>query len=126
MLSFEQACYLVQPFNTSSGIMTRTFVYSRVLTMQQTTKNQIREIESAGFAIHWTLDITILLSGMNFLKKFEFYKLISNYVEFKSKFEKSVGVMFAFLNSFCTRVIMTVILLGFEGCTPFSESRRID
>ena len=44
-------------------IMSRTFAYVRVSKMQQETENQIREIESAGFAIQPHRIITETISG---------------------------------------------------------------
>jgi putative DNA-invertase from lambdoid prophage Rac len=43
--------------------MPRTFAYARVSTKNQETENQIREIESAGFAIQPHRIITEIISG---------------------------------------------------------------
>ena len=44
-------------------IMTRTFVYARVSTFGQTTENQKKEIEAAGFSIEPHRVITETISG---------------------------------------------------------------
>ena len=43
--------------------MSRTFAYARVSTIEQTSENQIREIEAAGFAIEPHRIITETISG---------------------------------------------------------------
>lgn len=43
--------------------MIRTFIYARVSTADQTTDNQLREIESAGFAINPRRIVTECISG---------------------------------------------------------------
>ena len=43
--------------------MSRTFAYVRVSTLEQTTENQIREIEGAGFAVEPYRIITETISG---------------------------------------------------------------
>ena len=46
-----------------SQIMSRTFAYCRVSTVDQTTDNQMREIEAAGFAVEGKRVITETISG---------------------------------------------------------------
>ncbi|AZI35939.1 putative recombinase [Caenibius tardaugens NBRC 16725] len=43
--------------------MTRTFAYCRVSTLDQTTDNQVREIEAAGFAVEPKRIVTETVSG---------------------------------------------------------------
>ncbi|MGQ5524233.1 recombinase family protein [Chitinimonas sp. PSY-7] len=43
--------------------MSRTFIYARVSTADQTTNNQLREIESAGFAINERRVVAECISG---------------------------------------------------------------
>lgn len=43
--------------------MTRTFAYCRVSTLEQTTDNQVREIEAAGFAVEAKRIVTETVSG---------------------------------------------------------------
>jgi putative DNA-invertase from lambdoid prophage Rac len=43
--------------------MSRTFAYARVSTVEQTTENQVREIQSAGFAVDARRIVTESISG---------------------------------------------------------------
>lgn len=48
---------------SESAIMSRTFLYARVSTTDQTTENQILEVQSAGFAVEPSRVITETISG---------------------------------------------------------------
>jgi putative DNA-invertase from lambdoid prophage Rac len=49
--------------DTGRTLMSRTFAYCRVSTLDQTTDNQAREIEGAGFAVHAKRIVTETVSG---------------------------------------------------------------
>ncbi len=53
----------VQRFRNKMSAMSRTFAYARVSTTDQTSENQIREIEAAGFSIEPHRTITETVSG---------------------------------------------------------------
>jgi putative DNA-invertase from lambdoid prophage Rac len=49
--------------------MSRTFVYARVSTVGQTTENQVREIEAAGFSVQPNRIITETVSGSSAIEQ---------------------------------------------------------
>jgi len=49
--------------------MSRTFVYARVSTLEQTTENQVREIEAAGFSVQKQRIITETVSGSSAIEQ---------------------------------------------------------
>jgi len=49
--SFVHALLFVHLFRTGNNVMSRVFAYCRVSTLEQTTENQRREIEAAGFSV---------------------------------------------------------------------------
>ena len=53
----------VQRIHNKISVMSRIFAYARVSTIEQTPENQIREIETAGFAIEPHRIITETVSG---------------------------------------------------------------
>ena len=61
--------------------MSRTFAYVRVSKMQQETENQIREIESAGFAIQPHRIITETISGSMPISRRKGFTLLLEKVE---------------------------------------------
>ena len=61
--------------------MSRTFAYVRVSKMQQETENQIREIESAGFAIQPHRIITETISGSMPIRRRKGFTLLIDKME---------------------------------------------